>query len=119
MAARFVILYHQLPAAAQRASHWDLMLEWGPALRTWALTGPPDAGQCDAEPLADHRLAYLDYEGPVSRNRGTVARYDTGTYTLDVATDEHLALRLAGARLTGRATLTRVAADQWRWRLED
>jgi hypothetical protein len=35
-------------------------------------------------PLGDHRRAYLDYQGPISGNRGEVRRAAAGTYaTLD------------------------------------
>ena len=65
--SRFVILEHDYPV-----QHWDLMLEAGDVLRTWRLIAPPDKTQAvAAESLGDHRLAYLDYEGPVSGNRGS------------------------------------------------
>ena len=35
---------------------------------------------CSATRLPDHRKHYLDYEGEISGNRGTVARIDAGTY---------------------------------------
>ena len=55
------------------------MLEQGEKLRTWRLATPPDAaGPIDAEPLADHRVAYLDYEGPVSGGRGEVRMLGSG-----------------------------------------
>lgn len=33
----------------------------------------------DAERITDHRPAYLDYEGPISGDRGTVTRLARGT----------------------------------------
>ncbi|MCS7047501.1 MAG: hypothetical protein NZO58_14185, partial [Gemmataceae bacterium] len=72
---RYVILEHDHPAL-----HWDFMLERGDVLRTWRLPAPPSIGKIAAQALADHRRAYLDYEGPVSGNRGTVRRWDAGTY---------------------------------------
>lgn len=75
---RFVVLLHDHPLL-----HWDLMLEDGDALRTWRL--PRDPGRHDvmeAEEIAPHRLAYLDYEGPVSQGRGTVRRVAAGTTTI-------------------------------------
>ena len=53
--------------------HWDLMLDTGETLRTWRLE-PALPGVIRAEPLGNHRRAYLDYEGPVSGNRGSVQR---------------------------------------------
>jgi hypothetical protein len=82
------------------------MLEDGDALRTWALTGAPgsapDEGEAVvAERLADHRLAYLDYEGPLSDDRGSVTRWDCGTFTWQQDTAEAVEVRLDGARLCG------------------
>src|SRR5262249_60311740 len=74
---RFVVLIHNHPAL-----HWDLMLEKQAALRTWRLARPPDAaGSIHAEELPDHRQAYLDYEGPVSGDRGAVRRLARGEFT--------------------------------------
>ena len=39
--------------------------------------------RCVATRLPDHRLAYLEYEGPVSGNRGVVRRIDSGKYEID------------------------------------
>lgn len=76
---RFVVLEHDSP----RGRHWDLMLENGQVLATWALAEPPDAGHAiAAQPLPDHRPAYLDYEGPISGNRGHVTRWDRGEYEI-------------------------------------
>lgn len=75
MADRFVILEHDFPTL-----HWDLMLEAGDVLKTWRLPEPPRAGTMTVEPLPDHRVRYLDYEGPVSGDRGAVARWDAGVF---------------------------------------
>lgn len=73
---RFVVLEHDHPFL-----HWDLMLETDGTLRTWRLLAEPVGGDpVPAEPLVDHRIAYLDYEGPVSGDRGHVTRWDHGTY---------------------------------------
>jgi hypothetical protein len=76
---RFVILHHQSPTQ----DHWDVMLESDSALTTWSI--PPQCPKgtsftCPANWLPDHRKHYLDYEGEVSGNRGTVFRIDAGTY---------------------------------------
>ncbi len=76
--SRFVVLFHQLPAGALRLAHWDLMIEEGGVLATWQLEGWPPQDQSIVERLDDHRLAYLDYEGPVAGNRGRVTRVEFG-----------------------------------------
>lgn len=112
--ARYVILEH----ASARGRHWDLMLESGPALRTWALSEAPAAGRpVAAARLVDHRLAYLDHQGPVSGDRGSVARWDEGTYELVAETPVELELQFAGRRLQGRAALRQVAKEAWEFLL--
>ncbi len=109
---RFVILAHDHPNL-----HWDLMLETNNVLATWRLAQPPHAGDIDAIGLPDHRLMYLDYEGPVSGNRGNVQRWDVGTY-IDEA-DSRPDLRsyfVEGARIRGHVKLERLSDDEWRFR---
>jgi hypothetical protein len=104
---RFVVLTHNHPFL-----HWDLMLEQGESLRTWRLVRPPDtATLVETEALGDHRLAYLDYEGPVSGGRGTVERWDVGTYETVESTDNRVVIRLAGRKLDGLATLERLGNE--------
>ena len=80
---RFVILCHDPAPDTTQRLHWDLMLETENALRTWALSEEISSGvSVSARQLAHHRKAYLDYEGPVSGNRGSVHRWDHGVYDL-------------------------------------
>jgi hypothetical protein len=113
---RFVILRHELPAESERASHWDLMFECDGMLRTWAVESEPIAAiDVVAEALADHRMHYLDYEGPVSGARGTVSQWDRGEYVLERSGDDHWHVLLRGARLMGRMSLCRCEQDHsWR-----
>src|SRR4051812_41166798 len=100
---RFVLLYHDCPPEYVRPSHWDLMLESGDMLRTWALAQLPRqwhaartrtverGGECpplaagnvvDARELADHRRDYLEFEGAICGQRGSVIRIEAGTYLM-------------------------------------
>ena len=59
--------------------HYDLMCESSPgsALMTWrAPDWPPVAGD-ELIRIGDHRRDYLEYQGPVSNNRGSVRRVQT------------------------------------------
>lgn len=116
MIARFVVLEHETPLGSARALHWDFMLEYGAVLRTWALPHPPVAGQPQqAEQIADHRTAYLDYEGPVSGGRGSVTRWDAGQYQLLLESPLEMHFSLQGQKLQGRAILRRDAESDQRW----
>lgn len=75
-AGRFVVLRHDHPFL-----HWDFLLEHGDTAATWRLLAEPVAGvPIPCERIADHRLHYLNYEGPVSGGRGAVMRVAAGFY---------------------------------------
>jgi len=113
---RYVILLHQMPPDGPRATHWDLMLQWGAVLRTWALDQPPNpALAVTARGLADHRIAYLDYEGPVGADRGSVIRWDAGTFELRHERQREICVALCGRRLSGILTLQRSGDDENCW----
>lgn len=116
--ARFVVLRHECAAHSARPSHWDLMLEHSGKLLTWALSEAPGAsGEMIAESLPDHRLAYLDYEGPVSGDRGEVTRWDRGTLVIQRRQDDEVVAVVRGQKLNGTVALVRLAGGSQRWRL--
>jgi DNA polymerase Ligase (LigD) len=107
---RFVILEHDHPWL-----HWDLMLEEESWLRTWRLAAPPEpGGETAAEPLGNHRRAYLDYEGPVSGNRGSVTRWDSGDFTWLQDEPGRVHVELHGSRYRGQLQLLRVPDGGWK-----
>jgi hypothetical protein len=113
---RYVVLRHELPSDSARASHWDLMFEFQGVLRTWSVESEPAIGRTAiAQLLADHRLEYLEYQGPVSGGRGTVVRWDEGEYTLEQSGDQRWQTLLCGRRLQARVTLVQETPDHsWR-----
>jgi hypothetical protein len=109
---RFAVLQHDHPSL-----HWDFFLEQEGVLATWRLSAPPQAGAVvEAEQAPDHRLVYLDYEGPVSGGRGSVMRWDGGTFDWETREADRLIVRLAGSRLRGVLQLERKHGDGWRGR---
>jgi hypothetical protein len=102
---RFVILEHDWPIR-----HWDLLLEDGDVLLAWRLLAEPAAGTTvPAERNADHRKLYLDYEGPVSGNRGTVTRWDAGEFEWVTRAEGEWMVRAEGERICGEIRLARDA----------
>src|SRR5947208_14738629 len=103
---RYVILEHDHPSL-----HWDLMLEAADVLRTWRLAARPQPGKVIAATATfDHRPMYLDYEGPVSGNRGRVLRWDHGTFVWQKGDEDHIVVELTGVRLHASAVLKRTSA---------
>jgi hypothetical protein len=106
---RFVVLEHDHPFL-----HWDLMLEVGDTLRTWRLLELPALDRAiPAEPLGNHRKMYLDYEGRVSGERGTVKRCDSGIFEWERDEPERVVVRVEGQRLGGTASLVRDSSGRW------
>ena len=119
---RFVLLRHECPPEYEKPSHWDFMLEWQEVLRTWELRELPQAwaqslgesfqrSTVEAIALPDHRLDYLDYEGPVSGDRGTVCCCDRGSYELLQSDANTIKVRLEGERLKNLVQLKRPGSD--------
>ena len=84
---RFVILRHDIGPGLDRTSqsHFDWMFQVDDRLKTWA-TATIDrfdrAITMDADRLADHRVAYLEYQGALSGDRGRVTRVRSGQFTI-------------------------------------
>lgn len=111
---RFVVLQH-----SYQGVHYDFMLEAGAVLRTWKLQQPPAPGVTLAAVQSfDHRLQYLDFEGPISGDRGHVVRWDAGTYQGTLDDGPFLQVRLTGERLCGSVQLQRIQGEQWELRYD-
>lgn len=120
---RFTILEHDHPFL-----HWDLLMQQGEVLATWRLLQLPETKQwLAAEKLPNHRMLYLDYEGPVSGDRGHVVRFCTGRYrqitdgvdgagSVSGADEKHF--HLADCAFASRATCRFCDSDQPQWRFE-
>jgi hypothetical protein len=119
MQGRFAIQLHMTGAGA----HYDLMLEDGQALATWRIDRLPIAlgrhESVPAERLADHRPAYLTYQGPVSRGRGTVRIFDAGTYHLIARSEGAWRVDLRGRLVRGAFTLRRLGPVRWQLHAAD
>ncbi len=114
---RFVLLQHRLPEQAAKTTHFDLMIERQGDLRTWSLAALPRHGvPTVAEEIVGHRKTYLDYEGPVSGNRGSVTRVDYGTYETVRSDDKTWEGRLAGTVYQGALKLVKTEATHM-WQL--
>jgi hypothetical protein len=72
------------------------------------------SNEVTADKLPDHRLAYLEYEGPVSGDRGTVRRLDRGEYTAMTQST----FRIIGQKLQGEIKLVAPSSNTDNlWRL--
>jgi len=111
---RFAVLEHTGAPDDPAGRHFDLLLEDGPACRTWRLMEIPqaDGPAVAALELPPHRLAWLDTTAAeVSGGRGHASRVDAGSFVplaLDadsVAAATSLVLGVTGAVLAGRLRL--------------
>lgn len=97
----FVLLEH----TAGDDTHWDFLVETAESekLTSWRLLGNPltATGPVLAQPIADHRRLYLDFEGELSGGRGRVRRLDRGEAEVVAEAQDIRILRLNGVRLFG------------------
>ncbi len=110
---QFVILHHRLPSAANRADHYDLMFDDGDALLTWAIVNLPSDEPQAADELPPHRREYLTYEGPVSHNRGHVARVVAGDFAWLCRDEATLVAAVESPALLGQLHWQRVDGKRW------
>jgi hypothetical protein len=84
--------------------HFDFMFEVPDSdrLRTFQLPAEPHPLAClqgiSCREIASHRADYLNYEGPVSRDRGSVAIFDQGNAYIVEERSGWLRLHLASTR---------------------
>jgi DNA ligase D-like protein (predicted 3'-phosphoesterase) len=112
--SRFVVQLHDATAL-----HYDLRLEVGGVLRSWAVPKGPaldPAVRRLAVPVPDHDLAAGDFEGVhegQARGSGAVIIWDEGT--AEIIRDEpgHLSFRLYGRKLAGGFALTSTGPRRW------
>ena len=123
---RFVLLRHECSPRLEKPSHWDFMLESQGVLRTWDIRHLPtawaaylgehsDLEAVTAHALPDHRLDYLDYEGPLSNDRGTVRCGDRGVYQFVQQAENSLTVAIQGDLLQGDVRLIQRGQN---WSLE-
>jgi hypothetical protein len=78
------------------------------------LVKPPNPGEAlAATAVFEHRLLYLEYEGPISGDRGRVARWEHGTFTGEVWDEKRIVVHLSGERLRGFLRLEHAEGDAW------
>jgi len=104
---RYVILRH----AGVPEPHFDLMFESTPGgeLMTWRSLEWPITQETNLTRLAEHRRAYLDYEGPISNDRGHVTRVAAGTCQIDWQAPGEGAIRIGDQSIA----LQLLKGDHW------
>lgn len=99
------------PSVSSRVSHFDLMFEDDEHLITFEIATLPIPGErMGMRRLHDHRLHYLDYEGPlepglIGEDRGHVTRWAVGEYDFFRWTENKLIVELTSPKLSARIVL--------------
>jgi DNA ligase D-like protein (predicted 3'-phosphoesterase) len=112
--SRYVVQLHDATTL-----HFDLRLEVGGVLRSWAVPKGPSLDPADrrlAVPVEDHSIEAGEFEGVHEgqrRGSGAVVIWDEGT--VDVLRDDpaHLSFVVHGRKLAGRFGLTRTGERRW------
>jgi len=114
--ARYTVLRHTMPPHSVRNDHFDILFQDGDKLATWEIKTWPPYGEQAATRLPDHRLFYLDYEGPIDQ-RGFVKQVCSGTFEPRKQHDGDWLLDLSGSTFQGCIHLKRGSIedspDRW------
>ena len=112
----FVILEH-FRGTLDWPDHFDLMFtQPSGLLRTWSVRRRPDSpGRQEALRMADHRAAYLTYQGPTKRGGGWVRRWTGGGYRPLVQQERCWRLIVESPLLTGVIALEQAGDDGLWW----
>ena len=111
---RFVIQEHHA-----RSLHWDLRLERGGVLVSWALPkGLPETPKQNhlAVHTEDHPLEYSTFEGEIPRGEyggGKMTIWDRGRYDVEKWTDSEVKFVLHGSRVSGGFVLFQTKDRNW------
>ena len=113
---RFVVQHH-----IARRDHYDVRLEMGGVMKSWAVPKGPSYNTKDkrlAVHVEDHPLSYRNFEGTIPEGEygaGTVMVWDEGTYSmLENSYDKgYLKFELHGKRLKGAWTLVKFKDENW------
>ena len=87
------------------------MLEKEGVLQTWRLNLLPGNAPFLAEKIHDHRLEYLEYEGPISNDRGVVKRMDRGKYEIIADTESFMIIQLLEGKYQGQINFDRMGEE--------
>jgi DNA ligase D-like protein (predicted 3'-phosphoesterase) len=94
--------------------HWDLRLQEGDVLKSWAVPKEPPV-ETSVKRLAvqveDHPLDYASFEGTIPAGEygaGTVEIWDRGSYRILESTSSKLWIEISGRRLSGPYVLLKL-----------
>lgn len=94
--------------------HWDLRLEMGGTLRSWAVPKEPptvEGVKRLAIQVEDHPVEYANFEGIIPAGMygaGTVKIWDKGEFSLEEEIENKLIFELKGKRMVGKYSLIKV-----------
>lgn len=93
-----------------RNLHWDLRLESGGVLKSWAVPKLPPSRKGMrrlAIQVDDHPKSYGNFEGEIKEGygKGMVKIWDKGNYKLEEKTSSKIVFYLQGKRLKGKYVL--------------
>ena len=111
MPLRYVVLRH----SDVSEPHFDLMFETlpGSMLATWRFPHWPSDTPAQITRLRDHRRLYLEYEGTLTDQRGSVHRVADGTCSVDIGESSVWTIKLLSGCPPQTLIFRKIEDQQW------
>ena len=111
MPLRYVILWHH----DIDEPHYDMMFESAPGsdLATWRSLVWPIEPQTPVIRLRNHRRVFLDYQGQLTGQRGSVQRIATGEFQLQIGEDGVWNIKLLSGGPPMTFAIRQIDAERW------
>lgn len=109
LSLRFSIRSHIVPVDSDRQDHWDFFLESDQRLLSWEIQPFENnlPAQIQATRRKDHRIKYLDYQGPISKDRGILYAIDLGALHWETLSEDLVSGTISGKIFNGSFQIER------------
>ncbi len=115
-------LIYVIQSHEARRHHFDLRLQFGDALKSWAIPKEPSTKENEkrlAVQVEDHEISYGSWEGTIPEGiygAGKVTIWDKGNYELvEYEPDKKIVVDIKGKKLKGRYCLIHFKPKEKNW----
>ena len=99
--------------------HYDFLIKKNDILQCWQFSSIAniEIGELIfCKKIFDHRLKYLNYQGPISNNRGKVQIIQNGFLEIIIQEDNLVRFRIDSELLNGNFEIRKIQSEAWEFK---